>query len=389
MVSEAGRRFGDGEIRAFTGLRGCAAVLVMLYHFTLNMPPGTLPMRRFLLNGYLWVDLFFVLSGFVMAWSQSTHFQHGPSLRRYRTFLLSRIARIYPLYLLVLIESACGLAWRTPHLDLFDFWRTLLLNVFMVQAWGLAPSLEGSAWSISTEWGAYLVFPVLLSLTVLGARRVAWITGVAAFMTILWLALSPGPFTLPGQARGGPLDIYSSETAAPLLRCVAEFILGLLAFRLARHIARTEQSWTVPVATGILAAIVFAMCWQDLDALIVVLFFALLVTMAPRAGPLDRVLGSSVPYLLGQWSYSIYLIHDKFSHPAGVLREHLAKYGPVASVAAVAITTAVVLTSSFLTFTCIERPLRQWLNRKFREPLAPRPPVVAEFHELPERAGNL
>ena len=396
MAPACGWRFGEGEIRAFTGLRGCAAILVMLYHFTLNMPAGTVPLRQFLLNGYLWVDLFFVLSGFVMAYSQSAMFRRGSSLQQYKRFLLSRIARIYPLYFVVLIESACLLAWRAPHLKLHDLGRTLILNVFMVQAWGLAPSMEGAAWSISTEWGAYLLFPILLVLTVLGSRRLAWITGASALLAIFWLALSPGPFGLPGQARGGPLDIYSSETIAPLLRCVAEFSLGLLAYRVSRHVAETEQFWSVPVSTGVMAATVFAMCWPGFDALIVVLFTALLVTMAPRPGRLGRALGASAPYALGQWSYSIYLIHDKFSHPAGVLREHLTRFGSFASVAAILLASAAVVTCGYLTFTFVERPLRQRLNTIFRDiarPRAAQPPMTSPLETetvpvLAEPAGN-
>ena len=65
------RALGSGEIRSLTGLRGCAAVMVMLYHFSLSVPVDTLPLESLLHNGYLCVDLFFVLSGFVMAYSQT------------------------------------------------------------------------------------------------------------------------------------------------------------------------------------------------------------------------------------------------------------------------------------------------------------------------------
>jgi peptidoglycan/LPS O-acetylase OafA/YrhL len=417
MVPASDPRFGHGEIRAFTGLRGCAAVIVMCYHFTLNMPPDTVPLRQFFLNGYLWVDLFFILSGFVMAYSQSSAFVPGQFFRAHLAFLLSRIARIYPLYLLVLIESACLLAWRTSHLDIHDFSRTFLLNIVMVQAWGFARSMEGAAWSISTEWGAYLLFPFLFALTVLASRRLAAVTAIVAMVTISYLAMSPGPFTLPEESRGGPLDLYSSATAAPLFRCLAEFALGLLAFRLARVAAsRAEAShaeashasashasanhgraWTGLIASGVMAVILLAMCWPGLDAFIVALFAILLIVLAHQTGFLARVLGTGVPYALGQWSYSIYLLHDKFSHPAGLLRASLAGHVPFASVIAMVLTICAVIACSALTFVCVERPMRRSLNKMIHRRAARGPAVPASaavtnegpgFGVMAERAGS-
>jgi peptidoglycan/LPS O-acetylase OafA/YrhL len=366
MTSNGGRPLGNGEIRSFTGLRGCAAVMVMFYHFTLNMPGTTLPTQWLLLNGYLWVDLFFILSGFVMAYSHATFFSRGQPLRTHLRFLLTRIARIYPLYLVILLESACLLLWRTPGHDPREFTRTFLLNLTMVQAWGLAPSMEGAAWSISTEWAAYLVFPLLFAATVLSSRRVACVAATLSAVVILCLAFSPGPFTFPDQSRGGPLDIYSSATVAPVFRCLAEFNLGLLAYRMARSVARRPHAWAGAGSIVTMAAILTAMCWQGLDAAIVFLFAGLLVTLAPGRGILARVLSSPVPYALGRWSYSIYLIHDKFSHPTVTLEHYLADYMPFAPVAAAAAMACVVVACSAATFKIVEQPMRRWLHEKVR-----------------------
>jgi peptidoglycan/LPS O-acetylase OafA/YrhL len=357
----AARAFGQGEIRCFTGLRGCAAILVMLYHFSFSMPPGTLPPRIFLRNGYLWVDLFFVLSGFVMAYSQAALFAGGDRLRGYARFLMTRIARVYPLYALVIVESACLLAWRATHPDVGDFVRVLLLNLALVQAWGLAPSLEGAAWSISAEWGAYLAFPLLLWVTVSASRRLAATVAALAMLAIIGIAVSPGPFALPDQSRAGPLDIYSHATMAPLVRCIAEFTLGLVAFRVARHLSRGPLAWAGPTALATAALLVIALSQRGADVCVVALFAVLLVSLAPRRGLVDRLLAGAVPYRLGQWSYSIYLIHDKFSHLAGLLREQLAGRVPIASVVAVTLTGGVVIACGATTFFLVERPARNLL----------------------------
>ena len=396
MEAAAARRFGYGEIRCFTGLRGCAAVMVMLYHFTLNMhdaadtlsDANTMTMaRQFLLHGYLWVDLFFVLSGFVMAYSQPSLCSGGYRARSHVTFLMSRFARIYPLYAIVLIESACFAFWRAPT-DFLQLTRTFALNVMMVQAWGLAPSMEGAAWSISTEWAAYLVFPFLLMAVVSAHRWIATIVAAGALLVILYLSLSSGPFGSAEEARNGPLDIYSHETIAPLFRCLSEFTLGLVAYRLARFVTQQPRNWTGPLAMLTGLAIAGGLCLPGSDFCIVGLFVVLLVSLAPEMGLMADLLGARVPYLLVQWSYSIYLLHDNLSHPAASFRAMLADHVPGASLIATVLVVCFVIAAGAATFTWVERPLRKWLLESFRPWRGPKPNTPAAAMAIPGGPGR-
>ncbi len=373
--SEPESLLGPGEIRCLTGLRGCAAVLVMVYHLTLALPASTVPMQRVFANGYLWVDLFFVLSGFVLAYAQNGSFVGAYSVRTHVSFLLSRVTRVYPLYALVILESAALLATRTGHVGL----GVLGLNLGMVQGWGLAPSLEGAAWSVSTEWGAYLLFPLLLSATVLGSRRVALLAGLASAATLIELAQAAGPFE---QGRHGPLDLYSPATAAPLWRCLTEFTLGLLSYRVANGWAglARRSAWlcgsTGILAVAIAALILVLLCRHGWDLAIVMLFCGLLVMLSQQSGRLAAALASPAPYQLGRWSYSIYLIHDKFTHPATQLRGLLAAHAAFASGLTVLIACAAVVGCSALTFTVVEQPLRRALMQAlYRVPARRRPPA--------------
>ena len=89
-----------GEIRSLTGLRGVTAMLVAAYHFyPVQSPLLSRTVGRF----YLWVDLFFVLSGFVMALNYGRMFRDGFSGEAFGEFLLRRLARVYPLYIVVLV----------------------------------------------------------------------------------------------------------------------------------------------------------------------------------------------------------------------------------------------------------------------------------------------
>ena len=361
------RPFGTGEIRSFTGLRGCAAVLVMLYHFE---PPGTVagPVGVLIGNGYLWVDMFFVLSGFVMAYAHEGLFAAGGWGRPHAAFLAKRLARIYPLYLLVTVESAALYLWRAPHVDYARFSASLLANLALVQAWGTAPSFEGDVWSISAEWAAYLAFPALLAAAVFSSRKRAAAAGVIAAVTVAVLAVAPGSYAFSFQGRMGPLDIYSSATPAPLLRCLAEFTIGLLSFRAARYWARLGFTGAGTAAVLAAAGILALMARPGCDLAVVALIPLLLTSLAAQRGMVSWLLGSPGPYLLGELSYSIYLIHDKFVRLDEVLCGALAGHTAYAAALSAAITSAVVIGCAAVTYTWIEKPCRRYLASARRWP---------------------
>lgn len=369
MSSAAPRRvLGNGEIRSLTGLRGCAAVMVMLYHFSLSVPADTLPLQSLLHNGYLCVDLFFILSGFVMAYSQTGLFENGYRIRNHIAYLAARLARVYPLFAIITIESFCLLVWRTTDLDWFGLGRILFFNLTLVQAWGLAPSLEGASWSISTEWAAYLLFPLLLAVSVFASRRTAVITAAASLLLVAAMAFWPMEVSFPGQGRNGPLDIYSSATILPLLRCIAEFLIGLLTFRIAQALAGKMNGWAGPLAWVTIVALAVLLSRSGTDVGVIVLFPVLIVALVPQTGSVDRFLASGMPYRLGQWSYSIYLIHDKFSHSLGSLREWLDLRVPMASEITVIMMGIVVIAAGALSYFVVELPLRKLVLRFVRRP---------------------
>src|ERR1051326_8086781 len=167
------------EIRALTGLRGVAALLVALYHINPNWIAPTAT-GRFVGKGYLWVDLFFVLSGFLLAMNYARLFAGGWSLGAWLDFLLHRVARIYPLYVAMVLASLAyslalyggvhAAAAPPPALTLSEPARDVAANLLMVQSWGVGKSIDGVAWSLSPEGAAYLMFP-------LAARRAGDGTG--------------------------------------------------------------------------------------------------------------------------------------------------------------------------------------------------------------------
>ena len=375
------------EIRALTGLRGVAACWVMLYHSRVCWHCA-LPVRSLIHHGYLAVDLFFVLSGFVLAMTHGAEFAAaGPTLQAVQwRFLRRRFARTYPLFALVTLASfalaSAGAFPRQPAIPLAVLPRDLLL----LQAWPIgavipriahaatkAAPIVGPGWSISTEWGAYLLFPFLCALT-LRARPFAAAAAALAAAVLIALSLRPDAAVHEAGFRQGPLDVFVANTFWPGLRCLAGFCLGLLAFRcrIPGRVDRPDRSGPPGQAGPRLAlaatlGLLVALSVPGSDLADLALFVLLVAALATDRGAIAALLGWGPIYWLGTVSYSIYLVHEP------ILQLVRGQIPPgVHGLAALALDVAVwggVLAVSALTYAGIERPARRWLNRPARRPV--------------------
>ncbi len=352
------------EINSFTGLRGIAAVYVVIFHYSIGFKNSN-PITTFLSHGYLAVDLFFVLSGFVMALNYSYMFRSGISLASYFTFLGRRIARVYPLYF---VATLCGfflviIGWgeklsRSP-------WINLLSNVFMFQAWGFGGSLDGPGWSISTEWAAYLLFPILLLPTMFCKSVVANISLAVCVACVALLCILP-PAITGNTAPMAPLHLYRYHHGFPVYRCLSEFSIGMLAFRFSSSsIGKNfgKKAWPIFVLCGVC---VLLLTIPRSDFVFVLTLPLLLVALSTGEHVPQKILSSAPFMLAGALSYSIYLIHDLLG---GVLRwvngqvtarglNHAQTYS--ASV-------GIILTFglAWMAYKLIETPGRTWLRKVF------------------------
>ena len=218
-------------IRQLTGVRFVAAFWVLMYHF--QAPLGTLgllvPVVSDVLRvGRLGVDLFFALSGFILTYT-SVH-KLGPALKgsAAATFLWLRLARIWPVHfvmltvagLAVLAQSkVTGSALERDWLNPVDY----LKNVFLVQEWGANPQRGWNfvAWSLSMEWLAYLLFP-LLALVLWRLRDRMPLRG----LVLVWVAV-----LLPLVAYGtGHSDPYYTDNWGSTIRILTEFTAGAVTY---------------------------------------------------------------------------------------------------------------------------------------------------------------
>ena len=369
------------EIKSLTGLRGIAACWVVLFHYIMvfhhadliqnQSTGGTISLaitRAILLHGYLAVDLFFVLSGFVMALTYGRLFEASFSISAYLDFLSKRLGRVYPLYI-ALTAAIAVLGYTGVSTFKAPTQTSLASNVLLIQAWGIADSIDIPAWSISTEFAAYLLFPLLVRIILVGHWARCWAAAVVAAMILVLVSTRTTTElhqVIRGTAfRAGPLDASRFATAYPLLRCFAGFTLGLLAFRLAQA-ARVRQVLAKRFAGDIgLVALLALMAVSGSDVVLVLLFVPFVIALATGQSYTARHLSGNVLHWLGLVSYSIYLTHFPVEDWLQVpLRAKLdALHVPHAVAVSGMAMILPVLALSAMTYYGIERPGRDWTRR--------------------------
>jgi peptidoglycan/LPS O-acetylase OafA/YrhL len=348
----------SNEVLSLTGLRGVAAIYVVLYHATgyLSFPGG---MQGFIKHGYISVDLFFVLSGFVMAMTYGRMFAQTSEtsfdLKTFKTFIILRLARVWPLFALMtlitaaLIPTVLGKAYYHE-----DLGRALMSNFTMTQTWGMSNSIVRPSWSISTEWAAYLLFPVLVMGALNRSRVIAFLSLTIAILSLSLIAYGPLWFG-QGLRRVGPLDLASSYAVATHIRCLGAFVIGMVAFRF-RH-------WVPSRAAPLIGILIFGLLfWRASDVILVGLFGLLIMSLSADKGVIAKALSHPIVYSLGLWSYAIYLIHDLilflvFKTFAGL---NLGAYQ------ALGLAVLVTIGLSALAYYGFEKPTRAYLRRKLK-----------------------
>ena len=179
------------HVQNLTGIRAFAALWVAIYHFQTTEVVKSIDLGPLVARGYLGVDVFFVLSGFILALNYVERDGAERSSALFdREFVLRRFARIYPLHIATFAVSlalwiAASMLDYSFVADLRNDAWTAVANLANVQAWGLFDQLSWNmvSWSVSAEWFAYLVlFPLLMRF--LTPRSLTFGVGTTV---VLWL----------------------------------------------------------------------------------------------------------------------------------------------------------------------------------------------------------
>jgi peptidoglycan/LPS O-acetylase OafA/YrhL len=367
LDSMNGIGFKKGEVRSLTGLRGLAALYVVWFHFV-DPTSFSSSYRTFVAHGYLAVDLFFVLSGLVMAMNYKHMFGSGWSWASYVKFLGRRIARVYPLYVGATLFAYLMFRWSNPPggLRYGSLGRMLDLNLIMVQSWGFtrAFSLDMPAWSISAEWAAYLIFPLLLIPTLFRKPLYGWFAGALSAAMLATMCLLPNTIRHSSDSAR-LLDFANYTFGLPVVRCISEFILGLLTFRVSGTAfgRRVQGRW---FSVSIWIVLLVLLVTPKTDLAVVLAYPLLLLSLLSKIHIPARILSSSPFETLGILSYGIYLLHFIM----GGLFEWMQSQGQLHGIIHAhsyveVLRIPIILMVAFVTNRLIEAPSRRLLRHLF------------------------
>lgn len=332
-----------GHVAAIEGLRGVAVLLVVAFHYwvlrkalpdpwveLVNAAGPALPVA----HGYLGVDLFFLITGFLLTLPWFRHALEGRGAPDARDFYVRRIRRIVPAYyvhLVVLIAVFIPVVFGTGY-----YWRNLYhlgLNIpahfafvhYFSPLTSASFSLNGALWTLALEAQYYLLLPLLAPLFV----RAPWRTALALLaVSVAWRWLAEHdmrPLVAAGLVAAGDPRIGEATIrhliGTQLPAYLGHFAIGVLIgrawllMRLARVPTRPELPWLIVAAVAVY--LVYAVhgslerLFGDFTWLVVPLCYGIamfaLLSGAPRAGA--KLLANAPLRFVGRVSYSLYLYH--------------------------------------------------------------------------------
>ncbi|MGL4488062.1 MAG: acyltransferase family protein [Rhizobiaceae bacterium] len=376
--------------------RGLFALLVAAFHFPLS---GPLSQTVFLRNSYLFVDFFFVLSGFVIAHAYGQKLSEGQGLGK---FLITRFGRLAPLHLfilavLVLLEILRvylpAFSNGNPPFSGRNTVEGALINLFLLQGFGLTSELTWNtpSWSISTELCAYVAFGIAMTCFGRnGLKVMAALAMVCPFALWIW---SP---TL--------LDVTNGYA---ILRCLYGFAFGVMTYQIFiqrfadKGAVISPRTWSFCEAGTLLAifGLIILGGNNSFSFFAPIIFAAAILVFVHEGGVISRLLRTRPFTMIGALSYSIYMVHmtvqavlyaiSHITHrylgwneipkleTAGVEVYDLALWQDAAFLG---LMLTLTVAASFMTYRFVELPANRWF-RSLAQKLPDRTPQAIHLAE--------
>ncbi|MDQ0279301.1 peptidoglycan/LPS O-acetylase OafA/YrhL [Arthrobacter silviterrae] len=297
-------------IQALTGIRILAALWVVAEHFgsvLMGLFPGADRASVMINSGYLGVEVFFILSGFIISHNYAERFQNL-SFAGYKEFIQKRIARLYPVHILTLgAAGAFVLGASVLHIDLnssekYDT-RSFIMNIFMMQSIPPAQAWNNPAWSISAEFGAYILFPLFI-VAVMRVKSKSWLLGLSGAAMMLVVVGMQYLEIKYEFSPTGYLGIW--------LRIFGEFTAGCFLWRFWKLGCKPSKRYDLLALTG-LVGIVAIILWSNgvgaRNFLVLPFIGIVILGCAGAVGPVRVFLSSRFMDFGGRISYSLYMVH--------------------------------------------------------------------------------
>lgn len=363
--SARGVRFSDRQIPALDGLRGIAVIWVVLFHYLPAAAQGTepnSPIRLFahmFMTGWSGVDLFFVLSGFLIS---GILLDHNTAANYWSVFYAKRTFRILPIYTLLVVGYFVGISFGLPaHFrDSVPWWgyATFTQNIVMAVQDTPSGGVLGVTWSLAVEEQFYLLIPIavrflsrqhlmivtLVCITLVPVLRISPINDSARFLLM--------PCRADGLLIGILLALIVRDTN--LFQSISRYrstVFGALAL----------------TALGMAALLLRADLFSVFTFTVVSAFFGLLVLaslLLSETTILNRALTYAPLRWIGLISYGLYLYHE-----AVALILHHVLLGKAPNIATAAGFTVMLISLgasvgvAALSFYGFERPILRWAKR--------------------------
>ena len=359
------------------GLRGVAALLVVWYHVFEGYAFAGGTLIESINHGYLAVDFFFILSGFVISYAYDDRW--GRSLTM-KNFFKRRLIRLHPMVIMgaVLgVVTFCiqgGVQWDGTHVATSMIMLALLCAMFFIPAYpgagyevrgnGEMFPLNGPSWSLFFEYIGNLLYALFihrLSTRMLTAFVVLLGAGLACFAI----------FDVSGYGNmgvGWTLDAVNF--LGGLLRMLFTFSLGMLLSRNFRPVKVRGAFW---ICTAVLLALFVVpylegtepICWNGLyEAFCIIVVFPLLIILGASGNTTDKV-STGICKFLGDISYPLYITHYPFMYLfyAWLIKNEYFTFGETWQVALCVYVWNIVV--AYLCLKLYDEPVRRWLTRRF------------------------
>jgi len=354
------------------GLRGVAAIMVVIFHLFEAFSEGN-HLKQIINHGYLAVDFFFLLSGFVIGYAYNDRW-HKMSLK---DFFKRRLIRLHPMIIMGMIIGAIGFYFSAspvlfPQLSLIPFWKVLLTMLIGftliplptsmdIRGWGEMHPLNGPAWSLFFEYIGNILYAVFIRK--ISNTFLSILVFISAFALIQLAVTSPN-----GDLIGG-WSIETAQLRIGFTRLLFPFLAGLL---LSRVVKPRHINHAFLICAGL---IIFALSFprvggaQNLwingvyDSLSIIILFPLIVYIG-ASGNITSKWALQLCRFFGNISYPIYIIHYPFIYifTAWVVDNHISLQtgwwmGLV-----------VLLGSILVAWACLKLydiPVRKWLTKRW------------------------
>lgn len=365
--------FSDSKrhYKTLDGLRGVAALVVVMFHLFETFSGGD-HTKQIINHGYLAVDFFFVLSGFVIGYAYDDRW-NKMSLKE---FFKRRLIRLHPMIIFGMLVGAVSFYFQNcsffPNIHNVPVWKLLMVMVLGftlipvgqsldIRGWGEMHPLNGPAWTLFFEYIGNILYAVFI-------RRFSN-TVLSILVVIAGAALVQLAITSPqGDVIGG-WSIEWTQFRIGLTRLCYPFFAGLL-------LSRISEPGKIKHAFVICSLLLVAMLamprigghehlWMNglYDSLSIIFVFPFIVYLG-ASGDVKQNISSRISNFLGRISYPIYIIHYPFIY---LFMAWVDKNRPTITESIVAgilvLTTAISI--AYLCVRFYDIPVRKWLTKRF------------------------